>query len=86
MHARWLVVASVLMASAAGCGASIKATSDYDGRVNFSNYGTFFMLKGNSTGDSVMDARLASGVGTALLAKGWVQVPVVLQIVSEVSP
>ena len=75
MHARWLVVAAVLMAAAAGCGASIKATTDYDGRVNFAKYGTFFMLKGNSSGDSQVDARLVSDVGTALLARGWVQVP-----------
>jgi hypothetical protein len=75
MDARWLVVAGVLTASAAGCGYSIKATSDYDGRVNFSKYGTFFMLKGNSSGDSLIDARLTSDITSALMSKGWVEVP-----------
>ena len=75
MQPRWLVVAGVLMASAAGCAYSIKATSDYDTRVDYSSYGTFFVLKGNSSGDSLTDARLDTDVATALLAKGWVEVP-----------
>jgi hypothetical protein len=73
MHARWLVVVGVLAASLSGCAYSIKATSNYDGRINFKNYGTFFMLKGNSTGDSVRDERLVSDVKSALMAKGWVE-------------
>jgi hypothetical protein len=75
MHARWLVMAGILMASAAGCGYSIRATSDYDGRVDFSDYGTFFIIKGNSSGDSELDARLASDVVGALMSKGWAEVP-----------
>jgi uncharacterized protein DUF4136 len=75
MQARWLVLAGVLTAGAAGCGYSIKATSDYDVRVDFSKYVTFFMLKGNSSGDSVVDARLTSDVAAALLSRGWVEVP-----------
>ena len=75
MHATWLVVAGVLTACAAGCGYSIKATSDYDHRVNFSKYGTFFMMKGNSSGNALMDERLTSDVVSALMSKGWVEVP-----------
>jgi len=75
MLAKWLVAAGVLMASTAGCGYSIKADSDYDARVNFSNYGTFSMMKGNSSGDSLTDARLASDVASALMSKGWAEVP-----------
>jgi hypothetical protein len=75
MHARWLVVVGVLAASLSGCAYSIKTASDYDGRVNFSNYDTFFMMKGNSTGDSVWDERLVSQVKSTLMSKGWVEVP-----------
>jgi hypothetical protein len=75
MHAKWLVVAGVLMTSTAGCGYAVKATSDYDRRVDFSNYGTFFMMKGNSTGDSLLDSRLTDDVVSALMAKGWAEVP-----------
>jgi hypothetical protein len=75
MVARWVVIVGVLMASAAGCGYSIKATSDYDNKVNFSDYGTFFMIKGNSSGSSVMDERLAADVVGALMSRGWVEVP-----------
>lgn len=74
MHARWMV-ACVLTAFAAGCGYSIKVDSDYDAGVNFSNYGTFFMMRGNSSGDSLVDARLASDVVSALMSKGWAEVP-----------
>jgi hypothetical protein len=75
MHARSLVVAGVLIAAATGCGYHIKTTSDYDGRVNFSNYGTFFMMKGNSSGDALMDAQLSSDVASELMSKGWAEVP-----------
>jgi len=76
MHPRWLAMAGVLVVtSAAGCAYGIKATSDHNPQVDFSTYGTFFILKGNSSGDSLIDARLDSDVANALLAKGWVEVP-----------
>ena len=75
MRAKWLVVAGVLMASTAGCGYNIKAVADYDRRVDFATYYTFFMMKGNSAGDPVVDARLASDVKSALLSRGWAEVP-----------
>jgi hypothetical protein len=75
MNAKWLVVAGLVMGSAAGCGLSIKASSDYDKQINFSSYNTFFMVKGNSSGDPVTDARLASDVEAALVSRGWAEVP-----------
>ena len=74
MHAKWLVVAGLVIGSAAGCGYSIKATSDSNGG-NVSNYGTFFMVKGNSSGDPLTDTVLTSDVVSALMSKGWVEVP-----------
>src|SRR5262245_56323259 len=76
MYAKWLgAPVLVLTLSAAGCGYNIKAASDYNPHVNFTNYGTFFMLKGNLTGSAVVDDRLASDVKNALASKGWVEVP-----------
>jgi hypothetical protein len=69
-----LMVAGVLTAWVAACGYSIKATSDYDGQVDFSKYSTFFMMKGNSSGDSLMDAHLTSDVANTLISKGWIEV------------
>jgi hypothetical protein len=69
MHARWLVAVGVLAASIFACGYSVKAASNDEQQVNLSNYGTFFMLKGNSTGDSVRDERLTSDVKSALRAE-----------------
>lgn len=74
MYAKWLVLAGVLMTSA-GCAYRVKAASDYDGRVNFSHYVTFFMMKGNSSGDPLKDQRLALDVASALMSKGWAEVP-----------
>jgi hypothetical protein len=75
MQLRWLVVVGFLTTSLSGCAYSIKASSNYDGRVNFSKYDTFFMMKGNSTGDSVWDERLTSEVKSTLMSKGWVELP-----------
>ncbi len=75
MRAVWLAIVGVLTASLAGCGYGIKAASAYDGRVNVSNYGAFFMMKGNSTGDAVWDEALTSEIRSTLLSKGWYEVP-----------
>ncbi len=75
MGVRRLIAAAVLVVSAAGCGYGIKAATDYDRAINFANYGTFFMVKGNSSGNSVIDARLKLDVENALAAKGWAEVP-----------
>jgi hypothetical protein len=76
MNAKWLVMAAALIGSASGCAYGInKAASDYNRQVNFSNYDTFFIVKGNSSGDPVADARVATDVVTALRARGWTEVP-----------
>jgi hypothetical protein len=75
MNARWLAAAIVIVVGAAGCGYSIKAKSNYDPRVSWSRYGTFFMLNGNSSGDPQIDERLNTDVRSTLAAKGWVEVP-----------
>ena len=74
MIARYLVGA-VLVSCTAGCSYGIKATTDYDTRVDLSNYSTFFMMKGNSSGNPAVDDRLISSVDTAMTGKGWVEVP-----------
>jgi hypothetical protein len=75
MNAKWLVAAAFLLGSASGCAYSIKTSSDYNRQVSFSKYRTFFMVKGNSSGDPAVDALLASDVVTALTSKGWTEVP-----------
>jgi hypothetical protein len=75
MNAKWLVIAVCLIGSASGCAYGIRASSDYSRQVSFSNYRTFFMLKGNSSGDPAADARVATDVVAALRTKGWTEVP-----------
>jgi hypothetical protein len=75
MNAKSLVIAIVLIGSASGCAGSIKATSDYKRQVSSANYGTFFIVKGNSSGDPVADGRVAADVVTALRSRGWTEVP-----------
>ena len=74
MKARYLAVA-VLTVCTAGCGYGIKAATDYDTKVDFSKYRTFFLVKGNPSGDPSMDRRLISSVEFALMDKGWIEVP-----------
>ena len=57
------------------CGYSIKTATDYDRTVQFSNYHSFFILKGNPSGNPLMDQRATADVESALAAKGWSQVP-----------
>jgi hypothetical protein len=87
MHLKWLMLVGVLTAPAAGCAYGMngvsgvkgpggsKAASAYDGRVDFSHYYSFFILQGNSSGDPVTDERLADGVRSTLMSKGWVELP-----------
>jgi hypothetical protein len=74
MNARYLA-AIVLTMCTAGCGYSIKASTDYDRTIDFSKYRTFFMIKGNPSGDPILDGRLISSVETALMEKGWLETP-----------
>ena len=74
MRGTWLVLAGALMVGSTGCSSSIKAASDSQAGVNFGKYSTFFMLKGNSSGDALADAQVTSDVVSALMSKGWVEV------------
>jgi hypothetical protein len=76
MYFKRMVAIAALTAAASGCAYGIKAASDFDRQVDFATYDTFFMLKGNSSGDAITDERLMSDVKGALMAKGWLEVPV----------
>jgi hypothetical protein len=73
---RLTTLASAAMATllTVGCGYTIKANTDYDRSVNFSSYHTFFMMKGNSSGNPLLDQRASDDVKAALIAKGWSEV------------
>ena len=58
-----------------GCGYGIKASTDFDKRVRFANYDSFFIVKGNSSGNPLMDQRAQADVRSALMRKGWIEVP-----------
>ena len=74
MNVRHLAVA-VLLIGTTGCGYSIKATRTANPTVNFSNYDTFFLMKGKSSGSAMVDDRLMSSVREALIARGWLEGP-----------
>jgi Domain of unknown function (DUF4136) len=76
MHARCLPVAALVLC-VAGCAPSFKpmsAAADSNTMVDFSNYATFFVMKGNSSGDPAIDNLLISSVETTLTDKGWIEV------------
>jgi hypothetical protein len=74
MNVRYLAAAAALALCSTACGYSIKASTDYDHNVQFSNYKSFFMMKGNSSGNALLDQRAAEDVKTALTNKGWMEV------------
>jgi len=75
MKLRTLVLISVVALAAPGCGYSIKTMTDYDRNVNFENYHTFFMMKGSSSGNPLLDQRVNEDVRGVLVTKGWAEVP-----------
>src|SRR6266478_8891218 len=75
MNARFLVCAGVVAVSTMACGYSIKTATDYDKNVSFTNYHAFSVLKGNSSGNPLMDQRAQDDVKSALTSKGWMEVP-----------
>ncbi|MCU1384714.1 MAG: hypothetical protein JWL71_3411 [Acidobacteria bacterium] len=75
MKVSHVISAGALAIFAAGCGYSIKTSTDYDHNVRFSNYHSFFMMKGNSSGNPLLDQRAAADVTSALTSKGWMEVP-----------
>ena len=74
MNARHLIWAGAVAMFTTACGYSIKTATDYDKNVNFSNYHSFSILKGNSSGNPLMDQRATADVKSALTAKGWKEV------------
>lgn len=70
MSFKWSSIVAAAGAMTA-CGASIKTAVDYDRTVSFASYQTFFMVKGNSSGNSLLDQRTATDVQEALALRGW---------------
>jgi hypothetical protein len=69
------ITAAIATLLTVGCGYSIKTSTDFDRTVHFSDYHTFFMIKGNSSGNLLLDQRAAADVKSALTSKGWAEVP-----------
>ena len=65
----------ILTVCALGCGYAIKTSTDYNRAVNFANYRTFFIVKGNSSGNTLQDQRATADVTDALVSRGWVEAP-----------
>jgi uncharacterized protein DUF4136 len=57
------------------CGYSIRTATDYNRNVSFSNYRSFSIMTGNSSGNPLMDQRAQADVVSALTSKGWTEVP-----------
>ena len=75
MNVKHLLSVGVVALFTIACGYSIKTSTDYDRNVRFSNYQSFFIMKGNSSGNPLMDQRAQADVETALTSKGWMEVP-----------
>jgi len=75
MNAKYLISGVAVALLTVGCGYAIKTSTDYDRSVRFSNYHSFFIMKGNSSGNPLMDQRAQADVERALASKGWVEVP-----------
>src|SRR4051812_14394222 len=75
MDARRLAIAVCLALFASACGFGILTMADIDRRVMFPNYKSFYLMKGNSSGDLLIDERAAADVRSALASRGWVEAP-----------
>jgi hypothetical protein len=75
MNAKHLVSAGAVALFTMACGYSIKTATDYDKNVTFSAYHSFSILKGNPSGNPLMDQRAHDDVVGALTSKGWMEVP-----------
>jgi hypothetical protein len=75
MNAKYLVSIGAVALFTAACGYSIKTATDYNRNVRFSNYHSFYIMKGNSSGNPLMDQRATADVESALMAKGWMELP-----------
>jgi hypothetical protein len=75
MRVNGIATAAIVTLLTSGCAYGIKTSTDYDRTVNFGNYRTFYMMKGNSSGNALLDQRVNDDVRTALTARGWAEVP-----------
>ena len=75
MNAKYLVSMGAVAMFTAACGYSIKTATDYNRNVRFSNYHSFYTVKGNSSGNPLTDQRATADVESALMAKGWMELP-----------
>ena len=75
MNGRHLITGAAVALLTVACGYSIKTSTDYDRSVRFSNYDSFFIMKGNSSGNPLMDQRAQDDVVGTLTSKGWIEVP-----------
>jgi hypothetical protein len=75
MNARYLVSAAAVTLFTTACGYSIRTSTDYNQTVNFSNYRSFSIVSGNSSGNPLMDQRASADVRNTLTAKGWTEAP-----------
>jgi hypothetical protein len=75
MYSNRITTVAIATLFTVGCGYSIKTATDYDRTVQFSSYHTFFMLKGSSSGNPLLDQRVTADVQAALTSKGWAEVP-----------
>jgi hypothetical protein len=75
MNVTKLASAGILAVMTTACGYSIKTATDYDHSVSFSNYHSFSMMNGNSSGNPLMDQRAATDVKSALTSRGWTEAP-----------
>lgn len=75
MKGKYLISGIAVALLTVGCGYGIKTSTDYDRSVRFSNYNSFFLMKGNPSGNPLMDQRAQDDVKSALMTKGWIEVP-----------
>jgi len=73
MQLKTLFIAAVVALSATACGYTISTSTDYDSAVDFGRYTTFFIMKGNSSGNPLLDQRANDDVRQALTMKGWAE-------------
>ena len=74
MNAKQLVSVGAVGLLTIACGYSIKTATDYDRNVSFSRYHSYFIMKGNPSGNPLMDQRATADVKSALASKGWMEV------------
>jgi uncharacterized protein DUF4136 len=73
MQLKTVFIVAVVALSATACGYTIKTSTDFDNTIDFATYHTFFMMKGNSTGNPLLDQRATDDVRQALVSKGWAE-------------